>query len=101
MFDKTSLVMLCMMTFAFLIPCALSYMPGLTFLNSYSHAPASQHLQHLQHLQQQQRHQHHQHLGYEQAAAHSGAVSQAGLQQRQVQRAGIPPRPPARVQPLA
>lgn len=32
MFDKTSVVMLCMMTIAFLIPCVLSYVPALRML---------------------------------------------------------------------
>jgi len=40
MFDKTSVVMLCMMTIAFLIPCVLSYMPCLPLLHGSSRAAA-------------------------------------------------------------
>jgi hypothetical protein len=87
MFDKTSVVMLCMMTFAFLIPCALSYMPGLSFLHTYSYAPASA-------AQQQQAGQQRAH---DPATAHATALQQRQMQQR----SGIPPRPPARVQPAA
>jgi hypothetical protein len=113
MFDKTSVVMLCMMTFAFLIPCALSYMPGLSFLNTYSYAPASAGgqgagapagqaaqplLEHEQAAAAAAR-------GYDLAAlGHASAPYQPpGLQQRQAatQRSVIPPRPPARVQPVA
>jgi uncharacterized membrane protein len=32
MFDRTSVIMLCMMTIAFLIPCVLSYVPALRML---------------------------------------------------------------------
>jgi hypothetical protein len=40
MFDKTSVVMLCLMTIAFLIPCVLSYVPCLRMLNGpISHLP--------------------------------------------------------------
>lgn len=44
MFDKTSVVMLCMMTIAFLIPCVLSYVPWLRMLNTPIHTipPARQ-----------------------------------------------------------
>lgn len=56
MFDRTSVIMLCMMTIAFLIPCVLSYVPALRMLQgpgfssltprhsssggSYEHRPA-------------------------------------------------------------
>jgi hypothetical protein len=36
MFDRTSVIMLCMMTIAFLIPCVLSYVPALRMLQGSS-----------------------------------------------------------------
>ncbi len=80
MFDRTSVVMLVMMTVAFLIPCVLSYLPWLGALQP----------------QPQQR------PGppgpYDPAYGRSTAVQNGGWQ-RHPYAGDIPPRPPARVRP--
>ncbi|KAG2453731.1 hypothetical protein HYH02_001942 [Chlamydomonas schloesseri] len=81
MFDRTSVVMLVMMTVAFLIPCVLSYLPWPTFLHPQPPPvrPGGG--------------------PYDPAVGHSTAVAGQQAWQRQPFNGEIPPRPPARVRP--
>ncbi|KXZ47425.1 hypothetical protein GPECTOR_35g863 [Gonium pectorale] len=85
MFDRTSVVMLVMMTVAFLIPCVLSYLPWPTFLQPQpavrppgAHGPYDV---------------------YDPATGRSTAVAGPGAWHRHPYDGDIPPRPPARVRP--
>eukprot|EP00882_Tetradesmus_deserticola_P002365 GHRQ01002523.1.p1 GENE.GHRQ01002523.1~~GHRQ01002523.1.p1 ORF type:complete len:242 (+),score=80.43 GHRQ01002523.1:222-947(+) len=96
MFDKTSVAMLCMMTVAFLMPCALSYAPGLHMPRFSQSLPPSR---------QQQQQQYHNGstprsggLQYAGAPAmHSSSGYGYGLQSANANQAAVPPRPSARV----
>ncbi len=78
MFDRTSVVMLCMMTVAFLIPCALSYVPW-PFLQPQLARPYASHA--------------------DPALGRSTAVHTPSAAQRHAYAGDIPPRPAARVGP--
>ncbi|GIL70639.1 hypothetical protein Vretimale_3748 [Volvox reticuliferus] len=82
MFDKTSVVMLVMMTVAFLIPCLLSYLPCPAFLQP-----------------QPARTAHGSSGTYDPATGRSTAVPANAAWLRHPYEGEIPPRPPARVQP--
>ncbi|GIL47072.1 hypothetical protein Vafri_3897 [Volvox africanus] len=82
MFDKTSVVMLVMMTVAFLIPCLLSYLPCPAFMQPQP-APAT-------HVPSEP---------YDPATGRSTAVPANAAWQRHLYEGEIPPRPPARVRP--
>lgn len=79
MFDRTSIVMLCMMTVAFLIPCALSYVPWPFLQPQPSARPSPPHA--------------------DPATGRSSAVPNASAAQRHAYAGDIPPRPAARVGP--
>lgn len=87
MFDKTSVIMLCMMTVAFLIPCVLSYVPALRMLHgSGALHPSPRHTS-----------------SYDiRSAVGSNAASGAGwpgYSSSGTYTGAIPPRPHARVRP--
>ncbi|GLC45030.1 hypothetical protein PLESTM_001679100 [Pleodorina starrii] len=82
MFDKTSVVMLIMMTVAFLIPCLLSYLPCPMFLQPQPSRPASG-----------------PYNMYDPATGRSTAVPANATWQRHPYDGDIPPRPAARVRP--
>ncbi|GLI58726.1 hypothetical protein VaNZ11_000479 [Volvox africanus] len=82
MFDKTSVVMLVMMTVAFLNPCLLSYVPCPAFLQP-----------------QPARATHVSSEPYNPAIGRSTAVPANVAWQRHLYEGEIPPRPPARVPP--
>mmetsp|Transcript_6393 Transcript_6393/g.14215 ORF Transcript_6393/g.14215 Transcript_6393/m.14215 type:complete len:211 (+) Transcript_6393:177-809(+) len=81
MFDRTSLVILSMMTVAFLIPCVLSYLPWPTFLQPHvrPYQPGI----------------------YDPAMGQSTALYPGGAYARHPHSGAIPPRPPARVRPAS
>lgn len=90
MFDRTSVIMLCMMTIAFLIPCVLSYIPALRMLqgsSGFSSLTPGRSTHHQQHR-----------AAYSPSAAAAGgpwAAYSTGSTYTGV----IPPRPAARVRP--
>jgi hypothetical protein len=92
MFDKTSVVMLCMMTIAFLIPCVLSYVPCLRMLSAPPSLPPSRQQQYyyssLQHSSSQ---------AYASAYSTHTSSSSYGAQHAAAYGTAVPPRPAARV----
>lgn len=88
MFDRTSVIMLCMMTIAFLIPCVLSYAPALRLLHFPGFiSPAARHSSYDMNRAQYSIPEAPAGGGW---AAYSTGGSYAGA---------IPPRPAARVRP--
>jgi hypothetical protein len=95
MFDKTSVVMLCMMTIAFLIPCVISYVPWLRMLSTPPSLPP----------QRQQQQQYYSSTPYSDsqlyADAYSTPISSSGygfgVQNAAAYGTAVPPRPAARV----
>lgn len=80
MFDRTSVVMLCMMTVAFLIPCVLSYMPWPAFLHTHPRPVPNAGTE-----------------TFDPATGRSTAVHHPAAWNRHVPDESIPPRPQPRV----
>jgi hypothetical protein len=124
MFDRTSLIMLCMMTIAFLIPCVLSYMPAVHLLQRvmvasgaaprgvgftvhspssmpHSSGAASWRPQQQQRQQQQQQQQRQQRQQQRQRQQQPGGVGSAVTRDAYGFTGSIPPRPLAPRGPMS
>lgn len=99
MFDRTSVVMLCMMTVAFLIPCVLSYVPCLRMLNAAAHSiPPARQQQQQQHYSSSLRSSSQPYVDtYTMRSSSSSSGAGYGFHGAAAYGTAVPPRPAARV----